>query len=61
MDALPYESIARICTTASLLLFIAIFVIMLVYVFGFANRERFEADQKAALDLAPDTNSRGKS
>jgi cbb3-type cytochrome oxidase subunit 3 len=61
MEFMSYEAVARVCTTASLLLFIAIFLFMLVYVFGFASREKLDAAQKEALDLESDKKLRGNS
>ena len=61
MELFSYETVASVCSTVSLLLFIAIFLIMLVYVFGFTNREKLDAAQKSALDLGSDKNLRGNS
>ena len=48
---MTYETIAAVTQTASLLLFIAMFVIVLGYVFWPTNRERFENAQRQALDF----------
>ena len=61
MELMSYEAVAQISMTASLLLFIAIFLIMLVYVFGFSSRDKLDAAQKVALDLASDKNLGGNS
>lgn len=49
-----YDTIAQLSQVASLLLFIALFVAVLVYAFWPKNRQRFEAAQRRALDLKPD-------
>lgn len=57
---MSYETVAAVSQTASLLLFIAIFIIVLGYVFWPSNRERLEHAQRQALDLdkpAPGTKS----
>ncbi len=48
---MSYEQVAAITQTTALLIFIVMSVLVLVYVFWPGNRERFEAAQKAALDL----------
>jgi cbb3-type cytochrome oxidase subunit 3 len=61
MDTLTYDTVARFSMTASLLLFVAMFLIVIYYVFRIASRERLEAAQRDALDLGPDQkNRRGK-
>lgn len=59
METLTYETVARFSLVSSLLLFIAFFIAVLVYVYGVASRDRFEADQRAALDLGPDNKTHG--
>ena len=54
MDMLTYDTVARFSMVASLLLFIALFVFVLIYAFCISNREHLEAAQRAALDLKPD-------
>ncbi len=44
---------------ASLLLFIALFLVVLFYVFRISSRERLEAAQRTALDLKPDATKFG--
>jgi cbb3-type cytochrome oxidase subunit 3 len=51
---LTYDTVARFCMVASLLLFVAMFIAMLAYVFFFASKERLERAQKSALDLGQD-------
>lgn len=46
-----YETVATVSQTMSLLLFIAIFLIVLGYVFWPSNRNRLEHAQRQALDL----------
>lgn len=46
-----YDTVATISQVASLLLFIALFVAVLVYVFWPGNRRRFDDAQRRALDL----------
>lgn len=46
-----YETVAAVSQTMSLLLFIAIFLIVLGYVFWPSNRNRLEHAQRQALDL----------
>jgi cytochrome c oxidase cbb3-type subunit 4 len=54
-----YDTIAQLSQVASLLLFIALFVAVLVYAFWPKNRQRFEAAQRRALDLGPDQSETG--
>jgi cbb3-type cytochrome oxidase subunit 3 len=51
MESLTYESVARFGVTSSLLLFIAMFVGVLIYVFFIARRDTLDAAQRRALDL----------
>lgn len=48
---MTYDSIATFSQVTSLLLFIAFFIGVLVYVFWPGNRQRFEAAQQSALGL----------
>lgn len=56
MDYMTYDTVARFCMVASLLLFVGLFLGMLVYVFLIAKRDRLEQAQRSALDLGPDQN-----
>lgn len=56
MDLFTYDTVARFSMVASLLLFIAMFIAVLVYVFCVTSRERLDRSQRIALDLAPDRN-----
>jgi cbb3-type cytochrome oxidase subunit 3 len=61
MSFLTYDAVARFCMVASLLLFVALFLGMLAYVFIFASKERLESAQRSALDLGQDhTNKAGR-
>lgn len=51
---LTYDTVARFCMVASLLLFVAMFAGVLVYVFLFASKERLQRAQESALDLGQD-------
>jgi cbb3-type cytochrome oxidase subunit 3 len=56
-----YDAVAQFCMVASLLLFFAIFIGMLAYVFLFASKERLQRAQESALDLGQDhTNKAGR-
>jgi cytochrome c oxidase cbb3-type subunit IV len=48
---MTYETVATISQVASLLMFIAMFVGIVVYALWPANRARFEKVQRQALDL----------
>ncbi|MEZ5899039.1 MAG: cbb3-type cytochrome c oxidase subunit 3 [Hyphomicrobiaceae bacterium] len=48
---MTYENVAAVSQTISLILFIAIFLIVLGYVFWPSNRDRLEHAQRQALDL----------
>jgi len=54
MDFMTYDTVARLCMVASLLLFVTLFLAMLVYVFLIAKRDRLDEAQRSALDLGPD-------
>jgi cytochrome c oxidase cbb3-type subunit 4 len=56
---MAYDTVAQLSQVASLLLFIALFVAVLVYAFWPKNRQRFEAAQRRALDLKPDQSDSG--
>ena len=55
MDTLTYDAVASFCMVASLLLFMALFLGVLVYVFRIASRDGLEQAQRTALDLGPDS------
>lgn len=55
---MTYETVAAISQSAVLLLFIAMFTIVLGYVFWPSNRDRLETAQRQALDLESGTGSR---
>jgi cytochrome c oxidase cbb3-type subunit IV len=46
-----YDTIATVSQVTSLLMFIAMFLAVLAYVFWPRNRQRFEEAQRRALDL----------
>ena len=46
-----YDTVAQFSQVASLLLFIALFLGVIAYVFWPGNRRRFDEAQKQALDL----------
>ena len=48
-----YDTIATLSQVTSLLMFIAMFLAVLVYVLWPKNKPRFEAAQRRALDLKP--------
>jgi len=48
---MTYDTVASICQVASLLLFVAMFLVVLAYALKPANGARFEAAQRKALDL----------
>ena len=56
-----YETVAAVSQTMSLLLFIAIFLIVLGYVFWPSNRNRLEHAQRQALDLDKSASSGNRS
>ncbi|MGF1651395.1 MAG: cbb3-type cytochrome c oxidase subunit 3 [Hyphomicrobiaceae bacterium] len=49
-----YDTIASISQVTSLLLFIAMFLAVLAYVFWPGNKQRFDEVQRRALDLDQD-------
>jgi cbb3-type cytochrome oxidase subunit 3 len=51
MDMFSYETVVRFSAVTSLSIFIALFLIMLAYVFLVAKRDRLEEAQMKALDL----------
>ncbi len=59
METLTYEAVARFGMVSSLLLFIALFVAVIVYVFYFASRERLDEAQRRALDIGQDRRNSG--
>jgi cytochrome c oxidase cbb3-type subunit IV len=56
---MTYETVATISQVASLLMFIAMFIGIVVYALWPANRTRFEAVQRQALDLDKTTAGQG--
>ncbi|MEO1282808.1 MAG: cbb3-type cytochrome c oxidase subunit 3 [Pseudomonadota bacterium] len=48
---MSYDTVATISQVTSMLMFIALFIAVLVYVFWPGNRQRFDAIQKRALGL----------
>ncbi len=48
---MTYETVAAVSQTAALLMFIAMFIVVLGYVFWPSNRNRLEVAQRQALDL----------
>ena len=58
---MTYETVAAVNQTVSLLLFIAIFLIVLGYVFWPSNRKRLEHAQRQALDLDKSASSGNRS
>ncbi|MFM9940114.1 MAG: cbb3-type cytochrome c oxidase subunit 3 [Hyphomicrobiaceae bacterium] len=51
---MSYDQIATFSQVTSLLMFIAMFAAVLIYALRPANRARFDAAQRRALDLAQD-------
>lgn len=57
MTSPGYDIVARVCMISSLLLFVAFFLIVIVYVVRFTKPETLKRMQAEALDLAqPDRN-----
>jgi hypothetical protein len=50
---MTYDTVASICQVVSLLLFVAMFLVVLAYALKHSNGSRFEAAQRRALDLDP--------
>ena len=48
---MTYDTVATFSQVTSLLLFIALFFVVLAYVFWPGNRQRFDDIQRRALDL----------
>ncbi len=59
MDSLTYETVARFGLVSSLLVFMAIFIGVVIYVFFFTDRKKIDRAQRRALDLGPDKKSKG--
>jgi cytochrome c oxidase cbb3-type subunit 4 len=58
---MTYDTAATWSQVTSLLLFLAMFLAVLAYAFWPRNRARFEAAQRRALDLEPNSaNDRGR-
>ena len=57
---MTYETVASFSQVTSLLMFIAMFIVVLAYALWPANGRKFDEIQRRALDLKPDT-SRAKS
>ena len=53
---MSYDTVAQFSQVASLLLFIALFLGVIAYVFWPGNRRRFDEAQREALDM--DTNTK---
>lgn len=53
-----YDIVARICMVSSLLLFVAIFAAILVYVIRYTRADTYDKTQASALDL-PDKSAIG--
>ncbi len=51
---MTYDAVASVTQVASLLIFVAMFVAVLAYVFWPRNRAGFDRAARAALDLAND-------
>ena len=54
METLTYAAVARFGMVTSLLLFVAMFVAIVVYVFFFTNRKKLDEEQRRALDIEDD-------
>ncbi|MGI9477789.1 MAG: cbb3-type cytochrome c oxidase subunit 3 [Hyphomicrobiaceae bacterium] len=52
---MTYDTVATFSQVTSLLLFIALFIVVLAYAFWPGNRRRFDDIQRRALDLKNDT------
>lgn len=50
---MSYDTVATISQVTSLLMFIAMFAVVVAYAMWPSNRRRFETAQREALDLAP--------
>jgi cytochrome c oxidase cbb3-type subunit IV len=48
---MTYEAVAKFSQVSSLLMFIAMFAVVLVYALWPANKQKFEAIQTRSLDL----------
>lgn len=48
---MSYDTVATFSQVASLLLFLAMFIGVIIYAFWPGNRKRFEEAQRKALDL----------
>jgi cytochrome c oxidase cbb3-type subunit IV len=58
---MTYETVATVSQVATLLLFLALFLLVIVYVFWPANREKFEKAARTALEPDHKTmNRRGR-
>lgn len=51
---MSYDTVATFSQVTSLLLFVAIFIGVVAYAYWPGNRHRFDAQQRAALDLDTD-------
>lgn len=56
---MTYDVVARFSQVASLLLFVAFFIGVLVYALWPGNRRRFDEIQRTALDLDGDNRAQG--
>jgi len=55
--AFTYEAVQRVAATAGLILFIAGFVLVLIYVFLSSNAKTFDQASHLPLEKDPDDNS----
>ena len=56
---MTYEAIATLSQVVSLLMFVAIFLVVVVYALWPGNKPRFEAAQRRALDLQQECSADG--
>ncbi len=56
---MSYDTVATFSQVTSLLLFLAMFLGVLVYTFWPGNNQRFEQNQRSALDLDADNRVNG--
>jgi len=59
MMGISYDTVATISQVTSLLMFVAMFAAVVAYAFWPGNRQRFDAHQRAALDLETDQHLNG--
>jgi cytochrome c oxidase cbb3-type subunit 4 len=56
---MSYDTVATFSQVTSLLMFISLFIIVVAYAFWPGNRQRFEKQQRSALDLDSDQSRNG--